>query len=121
MVLAVTRIAGIGFRAAATRLSLLDALSRAGSADALATSRAKAVAGVLRDLADELHLPLHAVEVRGIATPTQSPRVIALHGTGSLAEAAALAGLAPGARIVVPRVTSQDGMATCAIAEGDPL
>ncbi|RDW13157.1 precorrin methylase, partial [Paracoccus thiocyanatus] len=37
-----------------------------------------------------------------------------------LAEAAALAALGPGARITAPRVTSQDGMATAAIAEGDP-
>ena len=40
--------------------------------------------------------------------------------SGSLAEAAALAALAPGARLIAPRVTSEDGMATCAIAEGDP-
>ncbi|HRM73225.1 MAG TPA: precorrin methylase, partial [Paracoccus sp. (in: a-proteobacteria)] len=36
------------------------------------------------------------------------------------AEAAALAALGPGAHIVVTRVTSADGMATAAIAQGDP-
>ena len=121
MELALIRVAGIGFRQAATRRSLLDALTRAGLADALATGRAKAEASVIRDLAADLRLPLYGVDVAGVITPTQSPRVIALHGTGSLAEAAALAALAPGARIVVPRVTSQDGMATCAIAQGEPL
>ncbi len=114
------RVAGIGFRTAAGLNSLRDALDRAGPADALATARAKAGAAVIRDLAAGLDLPLLAVDVAGVPTPTQSRRVLALHGTGSLAEAAALAALAPGGRIVTRRVTSQDGMATCAIAEGDP-
>ena len=39
-----------------------------------------------------------------------------MQGFGALSKAA----LAPGARIVTPRVTSQDGMATAAIAEGAP-
>lgn len=114
------RVAGIGFRGAASLASLADALDRAGPADALATSRAKAQAPVIGELAQSRGLPLIAVDVAGIATPTQSPRVIALHATGSLAEAAALAALGPGARIVVTRVTSSDGMATAAIAQGDP-
>lgn len=114
------RVAGIGFRGAASLASLADALDRAGPADALATARAKAQAPVILALASARGLPLIAVEVAGIATPTQSPRVLALHGTGSLAEAAALAALGPGARIVAPRVTSSDGMATAAIAMGDP-
>ncbi|WP_199260410.1 cobalamin biosynthesis protein [Paracoccus binzhouensis] len=114
------RVAGIGFRQAASLASLADALARAGSADALATSPAKADAPVIRALAARTGLPLIAVEVAGIATPTRSPRILARLGTGSLAEAAALAALGPGARIVAPRVLSQDGMATAAIAEGDP-
>ena len=114
------RVAGLGFRKAAGTASLADALARAGAADALATATAKAEAPAIRALAAQLALPLLAVEVAGRATPTQSPRVRALYATGSLAEAAALAALAPGARIVTPRVLSQDGMATCAIAEGDP-
>ncbi|KGJ05393.1 cobalt-precorrin 5A hydrolase [Paracoccus halophilus] len=114
------RVAGIGFRRAARLASLRDALSRAGTADALATRSDKAQSPAIRDLARETGLPLIAVEVAGIATPSQSPRIRALCGTGSLAEAAALAALAPGARIVTARVTSQDGMATAAIAEGEP-
>lgn len=114
------RVAGLGFRSDAPVESLAEALARAGQADALATAPNKARAAAIRALAARLNLPLLAVEVAGIATPTQSPRVAALYGTGSLAEAAALAALAPGARIVAARVTSQDGMATCAIAQGDP-
>lgn len=116
-----TRVAGLGFRSGASLAALAEALDRAGPAEALATIPAKAAAPVMRELTALTGLPLIAVEVAGIATPTQSPRVLAMHGTGSLAEAAALAALAPGARIVTPRVTSQDGMATAAIAEGDPL
>lgn len=114
------RVAGLGFRKAAGVASLADALDRAGRADALATAPDKAEAPAIRDLARATGLPLLAVEVAGTDTPTRSARVAALYGTGSLAEAAALAALAPGARLVAPRVTSQDGMATCAIAEGDP-
>lgn len=114
------RVAGFGFRSAAGTASLADALARAGGADALATAPDKARAAAIRQLAHQTGLPLLAVEVAGITTPTQSPRILARYGTGSLAEAAALAALAPGARLVMPRLTSQDGMATCAIAEGDP-
>lgn len=114
------KVAGLGFRAAATLDSLCDALARLDRPDALATSRAKAQAAPIRELARQLDLPLIAVDVAGVPTPTQSPRVIALHGTGSVAEAAALASLAPGARLIHPRTLSQDRMATAAMAEGDP-
>jgi len=114
------RVAGIGFRSAATPESLASALDRAGPADALATAEEKSGAAAIRELARRRGLPLLPVRVRGIATPTTSPRVAALFGTGSLAEAAALAALGPGARIIVSRVTSADGMATAAIAEGEP-
>ena len=114
------RVAGLGFRAGAPLTSLAEALDLAGPADALATIPGRAAAPAILALARARGLPLMAVEVAGIATPTQSPRVMALYGTGSLAEAAALAALGPGARIVTPRVTSQDRMATAAIAEGTP-
>ncbi|MDT1060645.1 cobalamin biosynthesis protein [Paracoccus sp. CPCC 101403] len=113
------RIAGLGFRNGATLASLREALARAGRADALATCASKAHAPALQALARHLDLPLMAVPVAGVATPTRSSRVEAMHGTGSVAEAAALAALGADARIVVPRVTSRDGMATAAIAEGD--
>jgi cobalt-precorrin 5A hydrolase len=40
------------------------------------------------------------------------------YGTGSLAEAAALAAVGENAHLLDRRVTSTDGMATAAIAEG---
>ncbi|MEH6774853.1 MAG: cobalamin biosynthesis protein [Cereibacter changlensis] len=111
------RVAGIGFNSRATGASIRDALAQAGGAEALATAETKAAA--LRGLAPGL-------PVRGIAPDdlarqpvlTRSARVAALHGTGSLAEAAALAAAGPGARLLGPRVTSADGRATAAIAEG---
>lgn len=115
------RIAGLGFRDSATLPSLRAALglveAAGGPATALATLPAKAEVAVLRQLAEERGLAVLAVPVRGIATPTHSARVMALHGTGSMAEAAALAAAGPGAKITVARITASDGMATCAMAE----
>jgi cobalt-precorrin 5A hydrolase len=48
---------------------------------------------------------------------TQSPRVQALRGVGSVAEAAALAAAGPGARLLGPRAVSACGTATAALAE----
>jgi cobalt-precorrin 5A hydrolase len=48
---------------------------------------------------------------------TQSARVRERFGTGSVAEASALAAAGPGARLLGPRVISGDGLATAAIAE----
>lgn len=113
------RIAGLGFRKGATLAALQAALALAeeqgGPADALATLPGKAAA--LAELAAIRHLPVHAVEVTGIATPTRSPRVQAMHGTGSVAEAAALVAAGPKSRITVARISAPGGMATCAIAE----
>jgi cobalt-precorrin 5A hydrolase len=53
-------------------------------------------------------------------TITQSPRVQALRGVGSVAEAAALAAAGPNARLLGPRAVSACGTATAALAEGDP-
>ena len=66
----------------------------------------------IRPLADALSLPLHLVQVAGIATPTQSARILALHATGSVAEAAAIAA---GGHLTHPRRTF--GPVTIAIAE----
>jgi cobalt-precorrin 5A hydrolase len=55
----------------------------------------------------------------GIATPTQSERIKERVGTGSVAEAAALAAAGRRARLISTRAVSQDRMATAAIAEGD--
>ncbi len=113
------RVAGIGFRDGVGMDSLRGVLAaveaKGGAADALATLPEKADA--LRPLAAERGLPLHAVAVAGIETPTRSHRIEAMHGTGSVAEAAALVAAGAGARITVARITAPDGMATCAMAE----
>jgi cobalt-precorrin 5A hydrolase len=115
------RAAGFGFRKGVQLACLRDLLAAAeaagGRAAALAALPAKAADAGLRALADERGLPLLAVPVSGIATPTHSARIAALHGTGSVAEAAALAAAGPGARITVARIVAPDGTATCAIAE----
>lgn len=116
------RVAGIGFRADAPIMALHEAYEHAGGqADALATIAAKAQAPALMALAKALGLPvlsLAPAQIAGQPTLSQSPRVHARFGTGSLAEAAALAAAGPGARLLGPRVISTDGMATAAIAQG---
>jgi len=119
------RVAGLGFRAAAREESLSDALARAGGAaglTALAVPADKAGAACLAALAARLGLPIRAIPQDALAiaiTPTESPRLRVLRGTGSVAEAAALAATGPGARLLGLRAISSDRMATCAIATGD--
>lgn len=117
------RVAGIGFRADAPLTALQAALEAAGPADALATRADKAAAPQMQALARATGRAVHAIApdlIAAQATITQSPRQRAAFGTGSLAEAAALAALAPGAQIVTPRVVTACGRATAAIAEGEP-
>lgn len=115
------RVAGLGFRSAATVDDLHTALHLAGGpVDMLATHATKSDAPALAALAARLALPIRAVQVAGQPTPTTSPRVMARFATGSVAEAAALLAAGPGARLVAPRVTTPNGMATAAIAEGIP-
>lgn len=115
-------VAGFGFRGAATLESLLDAFAQVGGrADALAVPRDKAGAACLIALAKSLLLPVLAIApalLQAQDTDTRSGRVIAKRGTGSVAEAAALAGAGPGARLVRTRVISWDRLATAALAEG---
>lgn len=117
------RVAGLGFRGAATFESLNDALERAGgNVEALATAEVKAGLPAVRILAKALRLPLHGISRAAMAaqeTLTHSSKVEEKFGTGSVAEAAALALAGPGARLVGPRVVSGDGLATAAIAESD--
>ncbi|MES2664518.1 MAG: cobalamin biosynthesis protein [Pseudomonadota bacterium] len=119
-------IAGLGFRSAAPVASLQAALALAlaqttAKPQALATAHAKARAPQMAALARALDLPVLAVDVAGMITPTQSPQSQRAHATGSVAEAAALIAAGPGARLIGGRVTSADGMATAALAEGpDP-
>lgn len=114
-------VAGFGFRSETTLAALQDALARAGGpmgVTHLATLAAKAPG--LAPLGHALGLPVVALppeSLRGQATLTRSEKVLALHGTGSVAEAAALAAAGPGARLLGARVASQDGTATAALAE----
>ncbi len=118
--------AGIGYRRAATLADLQEALALTGiTPDALASIAAKADSPPLQDLARQTGLPLITLseaEIAGIRTLTHSPRLQARFGTGSLAEAAALAAAGRDAqnartRLLAPRVQTANGMATAAIAE----
>ena len=120
------RVAGIGFRGAADLASLRDALDRAlrdaagGPIDALATESAKSRTAVFKALARDLGVPglgVSAEDMAQMITLTQSQRIQDRFGTGSLAEAAALALVGPEGRLVAARVVSGDGMATAALAE----
>lgn len=113
-------VAGFGFRADARVESLASAFARAGGqADCLATARDKAKAEVFQHFADgQRVISVAPKAIRSQTTLTQSLASLAARGTGSLAEAAALAAAGPGARLLGPRVISDDGCATCALAEG---
>ncbi len=115
------RVVGLGFRKSATVASLRDAYERTGGrADTLATVTEKAGAAALRDFARQIGLGILAVDADDLAAArvmTCSDRVLERFGTGSVAEAAALAAAGPGARLLGPRAVSSDGMATAAIAE----
>lgn len=119
------KVAGLGFRKDATLASLREALLAAGGTEdlaAVATVSDKADTEALKLLAHECGVPIRAVPpdvLASIDTPTQSKLVAEKFGTGSVAEAAALAAAGPGARLIAKRAVSQDRTATAAIAEGD--
>lgn len=119
------KVAGLGFRRDVTLASLREALVAAGGSDglaAMATVSDKADAEALKQLARECGVPITAVPAEllaGMDTPTQSRLIAEKFGTGSVAEAAALAAAGPGARLIARRAVSQDRTATAAIAEGD--
>lgn len=121
-------VAGIGCRAevdaATVRAAIAAALRDTGRCAAeialLATTPAKASEPGLAAAAAALGLELLAVPKGALlaAAPgclTDSPRVRAVAGLPSVAEAAALAAAGPGARLLAPR--SAAGGATCALAE----
>lgn len=118
------RVAGIGFREAATPQALHDALDQAVGngppVEAVATEQGKSRTSVFRDFAADLNVPALGISTKDLAqmtTLTQSDRVRARMGTGSLAEAAALAAAGPNATLAHARVVSRDCMATAAIAD----
>ncbi len=120
------RVVGIGFRGAADLASLQDALRLAVSVlqqpriDAIVTEAAKSRERVFQELAQLMQVPGLGIardDLSKMITPTQSQRIQDQFGTGSLAEAAALAAAGPDAWLVVERVVSGDGQATAAIAD----
>jgi len=119
------KVAGLGFKRDVTLASLREALLAAGGPAglaAVATVSDKADAEALKLLARECGVPIKAVPpdvLAGITTPTRSKLIIEKFGTGSVAEAAALAAAGPRARLIATRTVSQDRTATAAIAEGD--
>lgn len=114
-------VAGFGFRSETTLAALQDALARAGGPQGvthLATLAAKAPTLAL--LGEATGLPVIALSPEALHSQpvlSQSDRVEALHATGSVAEASALAAAGPGAKLRGPRSVSADGTATAAIAE----
>lgn len=117
-------VAGFGFRssvAATTLIDLYEAVARPNGATALATAADKAESQAMRTLADHAGLPLIGVDSIALQrqdTATQSTVSTIARGTGSVAEAAALAAAGPNSHLRVARQISQDRTATCAIAEG---
>ena len=115
-------VAGLGFRRGASAESLAAALGLVGRAEALATAEDKVHEPGLLRLAHDLGLKVHAVSRADLAAQgiEGSARVMAEYGTGSVAEASALAAAGPGARLIAGRRTGPDGMAVVALAESAP-
>ena len=116
-------VAGFGFRSGACLGSLHAALLLAQQGHPvvthLATIRCK-LRG-LAPLAEALGLPLTGVDpeiLTAVPTITRSAASLAAYGTGSVAEASALAVAGADASLLGPRHFSHDRMATCAIAKG---
>lgn len=116
-------VAGFGFRQAADEVALRAALARAQRGQppvtALAAPEDKAL--LVAALARALNLPLITISaeaLQSVDTATRSTASVRARGTGSVAEASALAAAGTGARLLTSRHISPDRMATCAIAQG---
>ncbi len=118
-------IAGVGFREGASPASLLDALARAGAGDLrhVAVPGVKARHPAVQTLR-QFGYRITEISAGALVAPqtlTDSAAARAAHGTGSVAEACALAALGAGAYLAAPRSISADGMATAALARtGEP-
>jgi cobalt-precorrin 5A hydrolase len=123
----VSLVAGIGFRRgtgteeilALVRRALGDAAPAGAALAGLATAGDRAGDPAFTEAARALGVPGRGLGPDALAAAdarclTRSPRVEALRGVGSLAEAAALALAGPGGRLLGPRIASAG--ATCALA-----
>jgi cobalt-precorrin 5A hydrolase len=121
-------VAGVGCRkgaaAAAVEAAIMAALAARGlgaeKLAAVATSSSKGNELGIKAAAAALGVPFISIaqselEAAGHGIATKSPRVLALTGVGSVAEAAALAAAGSGAQLVAQRVTVGD--VTCALAQ----
>lgn len=118
--------AGIGARRGVAAQDIVDLVRQVATAQGapldaltLCTLESKADEAGFHDAARALgaplvFLPLEALKARKGAAPTHSPRVQAMFGVGSVAEAAALVGAGAGSRLLAPRVATP--FAACAIA-----
>lgn len=124
-------VVGVGLRAQAKPATLQALWLQAqallpGQADcfcAVAVLQGKAQHPALADWLGLAPAPVLAVPVepmRHQPVATQSPRLQARYGTGSVAEAAALAAAGPQAQLLVPRLVAEDGSATLAVARRRP-
>lgn len=116
-------VAGFGYRGGTTLASCEAALALAqqGHPQVTALAAPDDKIDLLAPLADRLGVALHPVPeaaLTGVLTSTRSPHSLEARGTGSVAEAAALAAIGEGARLIACRHISPDRMATCAIAQG---
>lgn len=118
--------AGIGARRGVAAKEIVDLVRRAAEQNhvdasrlTLCTLESKAGESGLHEAARELgveiiFLPLELLRARKGAAPTHSPRVQAMFGVGSVAEAAALVGAGAGSRLIAPRIATPH--AACALA-----
>ncbi|MGO3929952.1 cobalamin biosynthesis protein [Rhodopseudomonas pseudopalustris] len=124
-------VIGVGFRSAARASSITDVIEAASRAvaprrpTALATPADKAGHTALLEAASAASLPVRSIDdaalrQSGGRVATSSPLVTRHRGVGSVCEAAALAATGPAARLLVPRLISQDRLATAAVAIEEP-
>ena len=116
-------VAGFGCRdnvSADALHAALDLVTRnQPSPMAIATLTHKA--SLLAPIALSMNLPLLLIDpsaIDGVPTLTCSPASLAAYRTGSVAEAVAIIAAGAGARLVLSRVVSPSGGATCALAQG---
>ncbi|TFH87971.1 cobalamin biosynthesis protein [Billgrantia azerbaijanica] len=117
-------VAGFGCRRQATPASLQAAFARVRTqvpAIAALAAPSDRVA-LLEPLARQCGLAVIEIppdRLPTIATLTQSEHSRRARGTGSVAEAVALAAAGSGARLLLPRHIGPDRLATCAVATGE--
>ncbi len=116
---------GIGARAGASVEAIValarEAFARAGVESAPLHTAGRIRNRALRQAAERLGVALHLHDDAALARAasrvvSHSPRVAAIFGVGSVAEAAALAGAGEGGRITIAKF-SADGV-SCAVAMG---